>query len=87
MENVQEPQVQLEETELFKRLKEYRWKKSKEEAIKPYYIYNDAQLKDLITKMPKNEMELQAVSGFGPVKVKKYGKEIIEILNQFRDRK
>lgn len=87
VENVQEPQVQLEETELFKRLKEYRWKKSKEEAIKPYYIYNDAQLKDLITKMPKNEMELQAVSGFGAIKAKKYGADIIEILNQFRDRR
>lgn len=41
--------------------------------IKPYLIYNNNQLKDLILKMPKNKDELKLVAGFGEIKVNKYG--------------
>lgn len=78
-----ENEVPIEETELFRQLKIYRFGKSKEEKIKPYYIYNDNQLKELIRAMPRNEEQLQQVSGFGAIKAQKYGKEIIEILNRY----
>lgn len=76
----------IEDTPIFKALRVYRWNKSQEEGIKPYFIYNDNQLKDLIAKMPRNKRELCQVDGFGEVKAKKYGPEILEILEQFRDR-
>lgn len=72
----------LEESELFKELKLYRLNKSKEEKIKPYFIYNDNQLKDLISKMPKSKKELLNVHGFGEIKVNKYGNDIIEIVSK-----
>lgn len=75
----------IEDTPVFKALRVYRWNKSQEEGIKPYLIYNDNQLKDLIAKMPENKRELLQVSGFGEVKVKKYGADILEILRQFRN--
>jgi superfamily II DNA helicase RecQ len=53
----------VEETAIFKELKAYRLDRSREEKIKPYFIYNDNQLKDLIFKMPKNKEELQMVAG------------------------
>lgn len=73
----------IEETMLFKELKDYRLRKSREENIKPYYIYNNLQLKDLIVKMPKTIEELQLVDGFGEWKAKKYGCDILEILNKY----
>jgi hypothetical protein len=42
----------IEDTEIFKELRAYRLAKSREENIKPYFIYNDNQLKDLISKQP-----------------------------------
>lgn len=51
--------------------------------IKPYFIYNDSQLKDLISKMPRNKEELQKVSGFGEVKANKYGDDILKIINKY----
>lgn len=75
----------MEDTELFKTLKAYRWKKSREENVKPYFIYNDNQLKDLIAKMPGNKEELQKVSGFGPVKAQKYGDDILALLKQYEN--
>ncbi len=73
----------VEETELFKELKAYRLAKSREENIKPYFIYNDNQLKDLISKMPRSKEELQSVAGFGEAKAKKYGDDILKIVSQY----
>ena len=67
--------------DLIRKLKDYRWCQSKYENIKPYYIFNDMQMNDLIEKNPKNEEELLQVSGFGKVKVEKYGKDILKILS------
>ncbi len=75
--------VPVEETGIFKELKAYRLSKSREEKIKPYFIYNDNQLRELIYKMPKNKVELHAVAGFGELKVNKYGEEILTIMNKY----
>ena len=75
---------EIEKTEIFQKLKAFRLDKSREEKIKPYYIYNDIQLKELISKMPNSLEELKDVNGFGEVKVKKYGKEILDILSEFK---
>jgi hypothetical protein len=76
-------EVPIEETEIFKELKTYRLDKSREEKIKPYFIYNDNQLKDLIAKMPRNKVELQTVSGFGEAKANKYGDDILKIIKKY----
>jgi hypothetical protein len=76
-------EVPVEETNIFKELKAYRLDKSREEKIKPYFIYNDNQLKDLIAKMPRNKEELQTVSGFGEVKANKYGEDILKIVKKY----
>ncbi len=62
------------------KLKAFRLNKSKQEHIKPYFIFNDAQMEDLIYKNPKSIVELCQVSGFGNTKAEKYGDEILEIL-------
>lgn len=69
---------------LFKELKVYRLMKSREENVKPYFLYNDRQLNELIDKMPKTVEELLKVSGFGPVKVQKYGGDLLNILDKYR---
>lgn len=73
----------VEELEIFKELKSYRLSKSKEENIKPYFIYNDNQIKALIRSMPKTKEELKAVNGFGEIKINKYGNDIIEIIKKY----
>jgi hypothetical protein len=67
--------------QLVKQLKAFRLEQSRKENIKPYYIFNDAQMNDLMEKSPTNKEELLKVSGFGNVKVEKYGESILNILN------
>ena len=68
--------------ELFiQQLKEYGLKQSRSENVPAYFIFNDAQMNDLVDKCPNNKEELLKISGFGNVKVEKYGAEILKILN------
>lgn len=62
-------------------LKQYRYNTAKAANIKPYYIFNNAQMDELIEKMPKTRNELVKINGFGDVKADKYGEEILRILN------
>ena len=75
--------MKIEENDIFKELRAYRLNKSREENIKAYFIYNDNQLKDLISKMPKSKEELQLVAGFGEKKADKYGDDILKIVSKF----
>lgn len=70
---------------LIKELRVYRWNTSQAEGMKPYFIFNDRQMMDLIDKFPGNVQELRYVSGFGDVKVQKYGEQILAILNRYRN--
>ena len=81
--SVTDIEIPIEETSIFKELKAYRLSKSREENIKPYFIYNDNQLKDLIAKMPRSKEELQLVAGFGEVKSGKYGEDILAIVRKY----
>ena len=70
------------ESDVKSRLKAWRLEKSRSEGYKPYYIFNDAQMEDLLAKNPATKEELLKVSGFGAVKVEKYGDEILKILEK-----
>lgn len=65
---------------LMQKMKDYRLNKSREDKVKPYYIFTDKQMLEIIEKRPSNIEELMSISGFGEVKCSKYGEQIIGIL-------
>lgn len=71
----------IEESPLYKALKKYRYEKSKEENVKPYFLYSNAELESIIKVKPKTIEELKELKGFGDVKCSKYGEDIINIIN------
>ncbi len=67
--------------DLYRELKTFRLDRSREEGIRAYYIFTDAQLMDLIDKLPNNKAGLRSIPGFGDLKVEKYGDDILKIIN------
>ena len=63
------------------KLKNYRNYKAKQLNYKPYYIFNDKVLNEIVRVKPINEKELKGIDGFSDTKYKKYGKDIINIIN------
>jgi superfamily II DNA helicase RecQ len=76
--------IPIEETEIHKALKEYRLLKSRELNIKPYFIYNNAQMEEIIKMMPLVPEDLLKVSGFDGKRVKDFGEAILNIISKYR---
>lgn len=63
-------------------LKKYRLQKAKELKYKPYFIFNDATLEEILTLMPTSLNDLKKISGFADKKIEMYGTDIIKIINE-----
>lgn len=74
----------IEDSLIYQALKQFRNNRSKEENVKPYFIYNNSQMEELIKLMPKSFDEIKSISGFGDVKCLKYGDEILKIIEKYR---
>lgn len=70
----------IEDSLLYLELKKYRLNKSREENVKPYFLYSNSQLEAIVRAKPKTLEELKKINGFGNVKCDKYGIDIIEIV-------
>ena len=71
----------IESDPIYIALKKYRLDQSRKENIKPYFIFNNLQLEEIVKKSPKNRSELLTINGFGTVKCDKYGDEILRIIS------
>lgn len=67
--------------ELKEKLRKYRLEKSREESVKPFIVFNDKTLEDLIKKKPKTKEELFPIEGLGEYKIEKYGEDLLKIMN------
>ena len=65
---------------LFGRLREWRKMKADEEGVEPYRILSQKVVLQIIQDLPSNRDSLGKVSGIGKVKIKKYGKEILQLV-------
>lgn len=75
-----EVEMPLEATDIYKNLKEFRLNKSREEGIKPYFIFNNEEMENLIKANPRTKEDIIKIKGFGEKKTQKYGDEILLIL-------
>lgn len=76
--------IPIEDTEIYKVLKEYRLQKSREKGIKAYYIFNNAQMEEIIKLMPLSSDDLLKVTGIDQKRVKEYGLDIVNIVRKYR---
>lgn len=75
---------EVEGKDLYEKLKAYRLKQSKQEQVKPYFIFNNSQLENLVAVKPNTLEKLIAIQGFGEVKCQRYGQDIVDIIKEFK---
>ncbi|HVW14375.1 MAG TPA: DNA helicase RecQ [Mucilaginibacter sp.] len=72
-----EPERPPFETELLNELKMIRRDIAANENIPPYLILSDASLVEMATYLPQSLDELRLISGFGDIKLARYGREFL----------
>jgi len=68
------------EEALFQRLKDIRRQIASSENVPAYIVLSDATLMELATYLPHNTDEIRKISGFGDVKIEKYGKAFWDVI-------
>lgn len=79
-EYINENPLKINIDSLREELTKYRLLKSREANIKPYMIFNNDELDELLKKLPKSLEDLALVKGFGDYKINKWGRDIINII-------
>ncbi|MFA6072534.1 MAG: UvrD-helicase domain-containing protein [Candidatus Woesearchaeota archaeon] len=67
---------------LFEELKTWRLQKSKLEGVPPYIIMKDNTLQEIANQKPLLIEELHTIKGLGDARIRRFGKEILKIVNQ-----
>lgn len=71
------------DTTLFEMLKQERKDLAAKENIHSDSLITDHTLVELSTYLPRQEADLFHISGFGEVKIKKYGENFLKIINRY----
>jgi ATP-dependent DNA helicase RecQ len=79
IEEVYSPKEAYEQ-ELLQQLKETRRQIANEENVPAYIVLSDATLMELATYLPHNKEEFFKISGFGQLKIEKYGKQFWDVV-------
>jgi ATP-dependent DNA helicase RecQ len=66
--------------DLVTRLRSWRLERSQEDAVPAYVVLHDATLRELAALRPQTLDELAGVKGFGPVKLERYGNDLLSVL-------
>jgi len=64
---------------LFAQLREWRVERATEEKVPAYVVFTDLTLQAIAEAKPANPMALLKISGVGPVKIEKYGDEVLRL--------
>ena len=70
-------------SELFEVLRRKRMELARQEGIAPYLVLHDASLLAMAQQRPRTLGELAQISGFGIVKLQKYGTSMLSVIAEF----
>jgi hypothetical protein len=71
------------ETDLFNLLKNVRRQLASNENVAPYIVLADSSLIELAAYLPHTTEELNQITGFGEIKIKKYGATFLEAISDY----
>lgn len=72
-----------ENGDLLNKLRHWRNEVCRKFDLPVYLVANQESLKMIVKHLPATESDLGNIKGFGPAKVKKYGSEILDIIQEY----
>ena len=66
--------------DLVERLRGWRQRRSNADGVPAYVVLHDTTVRELAATKPQTHADLAAVKGFGPVKIDRYGDEVLALI-------
>ncbi|MEW6246835.1 MAG: ATP-dependent DNA helicase RecQ [Nitrospirota bacterium] len=70
------------DADLFERLRRLRTHLAAEEGVAPFVVFHDKTLRLIASRRPASVAELGEIPGIGPAKLERYGRKVVEIVNE-----
>jgi len=67
--------------QLFERLRQLRTELAEEEGVSAFLIFHDKTLKAIAGHKPMTSTALMEIPGIGPLKAERYGRRVLEVVN------
>ncbi len=64
----------------------FRGRLAEAQNVPPYIVFNDLTLAGIVARRPLDEGALMAVSGIGEAKLERYGRAILAVVREHRER-
>ncbi len=78
------PDQKIAHPELYKLLKDWRYRKADELNVEIYMVLPQKTMIELVNLVPVTTAGLKKVKGFGPKKISQFGKEILNMIVEYR---
>ncbi|MFQ5668439.1 MAG: RecQ family ATP-dependent DNA helicase [Candidatus Binatia bacterium] len=65
---------------LLEALKQMRLRHARQRSVPPYVVFHDRTLEAIAASRPSSREQLSAITGIGPAKLSRYGKELLEVV-------
>jgi ATP-dependent DNA helicase RecQ len=72
--------------DLFERLRALRAKMASEEGVAPFMVFHDKTLRNIASMRPSSISSLESVPGIGPAKLERYGRKVLQVVNEEGER-
>lgn len=69
----------------FGALRAWRSERAKSQGVPAYIVFSDATLAEIAARLPSTRAELRSISGVGPMKLSRYGDEVLAVLSTLRE--
>jgi DNA helicase-2/ATP-dependent DNA helicase PcrA len=76
-------QLPAEQPPAFRALRDWRRERAQTEEVPAFVVFSDATLHELADRLPRTPVELASVPGIGPVKLERYGDDVLRVLRPF----
>ena len=76
------PGAAAELSEVGPALREWRLERARADGVPAYVVFHDRTLAEIEDVRPSTIGELAAISGVGPVKIDRYGEEVLAVLSR-----
>ena len=68
--------------DLFERLRALRARMASEEGVAPFMVFHDKTLRNIASRRPSSISSLEEVPGIGPAKLERYGRQVLQVVNE-----
>jgi DNA helicase-2/ATP-dependent DNA helicase PcrA len=66
---------------LFDALKRWRRDRAEQDSVPAFVVFHDSTLAEIVSRHPRTLSDLRKVSGVGPAKLERYGREVLAVLD------